>query len=403
MEGRVKKFSFLCDFDGKIIRFFDDSEELFSEDAAGSLFFSRVVPDDLDKILNFFIELKSQGSAIGWDINVACADGPATFSFFGGVFGEFIGIAAATTANGAKELFADMSRINNEQVNILRNVTKENARLLAEIKEPEAFHFDELTKLNNELVNIQRELAKKNQELDHLNKQKNQFLGIAAHDLRNPLGIILGFTDLMKEDPAGFSEAEFKDMLDRIHAAGKFMLGLITDLLDIANIESGSLELHLADQDLDAVLKDNIAMNSLYTRARQIQINYTPPTRPVFARIDRDKIDQAVTNYLTNAVRYSFPGSEVEITLETTGRIARIMVSDHGQGIRENELGKLFNAFQRASTRSTSGEPSTGLGLYIVKKIIETHGGEVGVHSIFGQGSRFWFTLPVNRDLDETK
>jgi len=403
MEARVRKFSILSDHDGRVVKILDDSEELFRDNEAGSLFFSKVVPGDLEKILNFFIELKSQGSAIGWDINVACTDGPVTFSFFGGVFGEFIGIAAATTTNGAKELFADMSRINNEQVNLIRNVTKQNALLRAGMQEPEAFHFDELTRLNNELVNMQRELAKKNQELDHLNKRKNQFLGIAAHDLRNPLGIILGFSDIMKEDPGSISAEELKDMLTRIHAAGKFMLGLITDLLDIANIESGSIELNLSDQDLDSVLRENIAMNSLYSRAKHIRIDYTPPAESVVIRIDRDKIDQAITNYLTNAVKYSFPGSDVEVVLEIREGMARITVNDHGQGIRENELGKLFNAFQRASTRSTSGEPSTGLGLYIVKKIIETHGGEVGVHSIFGQGSRFWFTLPVNRDQDETK
>lgn len=165
MERHIRKFSFLCDFDGRIVRFSDDSEQLFQENATGALFFAKVVPGDLEKILNFFIELKSQGSAVGWDINVACADGPATFSFFGGVFGEFIGIAAATTADDARELFADMTRINNEQVNLIRNVTKENARLLAEIKDPEAFHFDELTRLNNDLVNIQRELAKKTRSL----------------------------------------------------------------------------------------------------------------------------------------------------------------------------------------------------------------------------------------------
>ncbi|HNW72282.1 MAG TPA: HAMP domain-containing sensor histidine kinase [Bacteroidales bacterium] len=264
------------------------------------------------------------------------------------------------------------------------------------MKEQEAFNFDELTRLNNELVNMQRELAKKNQELDHLNKLKNQFLGIAAHDLRNPLGIILGFTDLMKDDPAGFNETEVKDMLNRIHTAGKFMLGLITDLLDIANIESGSLELNLSEHNLDTVVRDNIAMNSLYARAKNIPINYSPPAGEVKIQIDRDKIDQALTNYLTNAIKYSFPGAAIDVILEITGGMARITVRDHGQGIRENEVEKLFNAFQRSSTRSTAGEPSTGLGLYIVKKIVETHGGEVGVGSIFGQGSQFWFSLPLN-------
>lgn len=202
----------------------------------------------------------------------------------------------------------------------------------------------------------------------------------------------------MKEDPASISAEELKDMVNRIDAAGKFMRGLITDLLDVANIESGSIELNLSDQDLDAVLRDNIAMNSLFSRARHMTVNYTPPAASVAVRIDRDKIDQAITNYLTNAIKYSFQGSDIGVNLEIAEGFARVTVADHGQGIREQEVGKLFNAFQRASTRSTSGEPGTGLGLFIVKKIVEAHGGEVGVHSVFGRGSRFWFTLPVTRE-----
>lgn len=397
MEGPVRKFSLLCDPDGKILRILDDSESLFGEGSVGSMFFTRVVHGDLEKVLNFFIELKSKGSAIGWDINVSCPDGPVTFSFFGGVFGESVGIAASTTANGAKQMFTDLTRINNEQINIIRNLTNEKARLLAEKREPGAYQFDEMTRLNNELVNMQRELAKKNFELDRLNTLKNQFLGIVAHDLRNPLGIVLGFSALLADRDADITEEERHEMIGRIDRTGKFMLQLINNLLDIAKIESGTFDLSLSQHDLGQVIAENISMNLIAARSKKIEVRFNPIVEKIYTMIDRGKIDQAITNYLTNAIKFSFQGSVVEVNLTVLDNTARVTVRDQGQGIPAEEVQKLFKVFQRTSTQTTGGEKSTGLGLYIVKKIIEAHGGKVGVYTTFGKGSDFYFTLPLNR------
>jgi signal transduction histidine kinase len=397
MDGPVRKFSLLCDLDGKIQRVLDDSEKLFGDDAVGSMFFPRVVHNDLEKVLNFFIELKSKGSAIGWDINISCPDGPVTFSFFGGIFGDSIGIAASTTANGAKQMFTDLTRLNNEQINIIRNLTNEKARLLAEKREPGAYQFDEMTRLNNELVNIQRELAKKNHELDRLNNLKNQFLGIVAHDLRNPLGIILGFSELLADPNADVTEEERNEMTGRIHQTGKFMLHLINNLLDVANIESGKFNLSLTRENLVKLVQENISMNSMLARSKNITVKFNSPVENIEVMIDRGKIEQAFTNYLTNAIKYSFFGSEIEVNLTVFDNTVRVTVRDQGQGIMAEEVDRLFRVFQRASSRTTGGEKSTGLGLFIVKKIIDAHGGQVGVTSVLGKGSDFFLTLPLNR------
>ena len=170
--------------------------------------------------------------------------------------------------------------------------------------------------MNNELVNMQRELAKKNQELDRLNKLKNQFLGIVAHDLRNPLGIIIGYSKLMLDPAAGVTDEEKSDIAYRIHKSGKFMLGLVNDLLDIANIESGKLELELSEQNLVEVIRANIEMSNLLSPSKYINICFTAPPGPIMTLIDRPKIDQAMTNFITNALKYSFPGTEVEVLLK---------------------------------------------------------------------------------------
>ncbi|MEI7498894.1 MAG: HAMP domain-containing sensor histidine kinase [Bacteroidota bacterium] len=395
MEILEKRFSVLCDLEGRVVQVLDDEYQVLSSSILGNMIFSSVVPSDLDKIINFYLELKEKGTAIGWQINVSTPKGAETFSFFGGIFDNRIGIAAATTKNGAQLLFAELTRINNEQTNIIRAAAKVNAKLQYDHLEPGVSYYEELSRLNNELVNIQRELSKKNRELDELNKLKNQFLGIAAHDLRNPIGVILGYSELMLDKHGPPNPEEQTELIQRIYKTGTFMLGLVNDLLDIANIESGQLELNLSEQDIGQVISEVIQMNEIFARAKSMEIVFDRPSIPVMALIDRPKIEQVITNLLSNAIKYSFPQTRIIIRLEIEGLSARISVQDQGQGIREEELNKLFKQFQKTSTRSTGGEKSTGLGLLIVKKIVEAHQGNFGVKSKFGEGSLFFFTIPV--------
>ncbi len=394
-----KRFSLICDLDGRVVQVLNDENKLLPHDLAGKMFFT-VVSGDLDKILNFFVELKKEGSALGWEININTLSGPETFSFFGGMFGDRIGLAAATTKNGAQSLFAELTRINNEQTNIIRAVSKEFARIQAlSSEEPGVVYYEELSRLNNELVNIQRELAKKNRELDELNKLKNQFLGIAAHDLRNPLGVVLGYSELLLDDDYQHSPEENREMLSSIHQTGKFMLSLVNDLLDIANIESGKLELNISEQDFNRVVRETLKGSEIFAKAKSMKLLFHPSSFPLEVRMDRPKIEQVIGNLVSNAIKYSFPGSTIELSLERIGDYARFVVRDHGQGIREEELAKLFKPFQKASSKSTAGEKSTGLGLSIVKKIVEAHQGESGVTSQLGEGSAFFFTLPLKSTL----
>ncbi|MCX6283931.1 MAG: HAMP domain-containing sensor histidine kinase, partial [Bacteroidetes bacterium] len=301
-----------CNLDGRVIQILQDDDRVLSPSLEGSMLFSTVVTGDLDKMLNFFLELKLKGTAIGWEINISTRKGAETFSFFGGVFDDSIGIAAATTKNGAQLLFTELTRINNEQTNIIRSISKENARLQnGSVEEPEVSFYEELSRLNNELVNMQRELSKKNKELARLNKLKNQFLGIAAHDLRSPIGVILGYSELLLDQDGKTEPSEQADFIKRIHKTGNFMLGLVNDLLDIANIESGKLELNISEQDLNDVIGETLQMNDRFAQAKSMKIIFKKPKKPVIILIDKPKIEQAFTNFLTNAIKYSFPQSKI--------------------------------------------------------------------------------------------
>jgi len=191
------------------------------------------------------------------------------------------------------------------------------------------------------------------------------------------------------------NKSDLLEFIKRIRKIGKFMLSLVNDLLDIANIESGQLELNLSEQDLRIVIREVINMNSIFAQAKSMEIIFEEPGLPVMLLIDRPKIEQVITNLLSNAIKYSFPGSAIFLRLENEGSMARVSVKDQGQGIREEELQKLFKPFQKTSTKSTAGEKSTGLGLLIVKKIVEAHHGEIGVTSKFEEGSVFFFKLPI--------
>jgi signal transduction histidine kinase len=395
MEKCTHCFAVHCDFDGNVSQVIHDADVILPSDITGSMLFRVVVSGDLDKYLNFFLELTTIGCANGWEITILTKSGPEMFTFFSEVFEDRIGIAAATTKIGAQLLFEELVRINNEQTSLNRSIAKENDKLQNVNHETGVSYYEELSRLNNELVNMQRELAKKNRELDALNNLKNQFLGIAAHDLRSPIGVILSYSEFLLENGATMDEAEKQQIIERMHGVGTFMFNLVNDLLDVLNIESGKLELNLTEEDLSSLFRNVLSMNAIFARSKMMTMDFNAPVNPVIALIDKPKIEQVLTNYLTNAMKFSYPGSQIKINMEMSGDQVRISVHDQGQGIREEELNNLFKPFEKTSTRSTAGERSTGLGLLIVKKIVEAHQGSVGVNSKFGIGSEFFFTLPV--------
>jgi signal transduction histidine kinase len=396
MEIHTKQFSVLCDMEGHVSKVLQDDNHLLPVSLVGKMLFSIVAASDLDKFINFYLELKDKRTAIGWEINLISESGAETFSFFGGVFDEQIGIAAATTKNSAELLFGDLTRINNEQANMIRALSKENEKLHLHHEEPQVMYYEELSRLNNDLVNMQRELSKKNRELDELNKLKNQFLGIAAHDLRNPLAVIMGYSEYVMLDAEETLSPDHTRMLNSILSSSEFMLRLLNDLLDVSAIESGNLNLCLAKADLGQVIKNNVEFNNVVSQKKGITIQFNETSRIPEILFDEMKIEQVLNNLISNAVKFSPPGTEVDVGLVNNGDSVVVSVSDNGPGIPEAELGRLFLPFERTSVKTTGGEKSTGLGLSIVRKLILGHKGKIWVESTIGKGSTFYFSLPVN-------
>lgn len=243
---------------------------------------------------------------------------------------------------------------------------------------------------------LQLELMKQNRQLVQLNAEKNRFLGMAAHDLRNPIAVIGGFCSLFLGSALGELTDQQREIIERIKNSSRFMNQLLEDLLDISQIEAGKLELRLAPVDLASLITDNVKLNRMFAEKKQIGLTFTAHCVPPPMSLDAPKIEQVLNNLISNAIKFSRPGTEITVELaEKDGQIL-LTVRDQGQGIEPQEIEKVFKPFEKTSTRSTAGEKSTGLGMAIVKKIVEGHRGKIWLASALGVGTTFYVALPLS-------
>ena len=233
-----------------------------------------------------------------------------------------------------------------------------------------------------------------NNSLATLNEQKNYFLGMASHDLRNPIGNIITLAQFVDSDAENLSD-EQRSFLAAIIDSGQYMLKLLNDLLDISKIESGKMELQLKDIDLAQLVHTIISDNTFTAQKKNITLQYSIPENLPAVSADAGQMRQAMNNLVSNAIKFSMPGTMVEIIIENKDEMIVISIQDHGQGIPSAEIDKLFKPFQKTSVTATAGEKSTGLGLTITKKVIEAHKGSIWVTSEVGKGSIFSFSLPA--------
>lgn len=238
-------------------------------------------------------------------------------------------------------------------------------------------------------------LDQNNKELAKLNEIKNQFLGMAAHDLRNPLGIISGYADLILMGAMGDLTDKQKQVLQKIKKNGQTMLNLVNNLLDISVIESGNLNLKPVQLDNpQSFFKEIQDANSILAQAKSIDLKFEIEDLPTIT-LDPNYMTQVLNNLISNAIKFSHAHTTITVSLKRTSKHTVIKVSDQGQGIPASEIPKLFREYSQTSVTSTAGEKSTGLGLAIVKRVVEGHNGRIRVESEVGKGSDFIIQLPL--------
>lgn len=254
---------------------------------------------------------------------------------------------------------------------------------------------DELERALGEQRRLALELESRNEDLARLSKLKDYFVGVVSHDLRSPLTNIKGYTDLLQQDSLGATNSEQKNALNVIQRNCTHLLDVLDKLLDISRIESGEFELHLDEVDIVSLANERIDSFRPSAEAKGISLHskISPELRSI--RCDRDRIASVLDNLLSNAVKFCPSGGEVFLLGENLGiDMVGLAVKDNGPGIPSRDQHKLFKRFARISIRPTGGEKTIGLGLSIVKDIVELHDGKINAMSQTGKGSTFFVSLP---------
>ena len=285
----------------------------------------------------------------------------------------------------------------------LTEVAKGNFQATIEVPNRDEFGVlaDRMNHMSQELHQLYEkqhdaglELQRLNRQLTEASRAKSEFLANMSHELRTPMNAILGFIEMLLDDLYGEVPAELREPLHDVQINGKHLLNLINDVLDLSKIEAGRMELVLSEYSVQDVIEAVCA--SLQSLAAEKGLNFSAKTQPEIplAYGDGKRITQCIMNLAGNALKFTKQG-QVELSVERLNGLLRYRVSDTGIGIPPDQLERVFGEFRQVNAAITREYGGTGLGLSITKKFVELHGGRIWVESDLGQGSRFYFEIPL--------
>ena len=247
----------------------------------------------------------------------------------------------------------------------------------------------------NELLNKrQNEIQKQNEQLVQLNEEKNQFLHIAAHDLRSPLSSLVGVADLLEYSDE--TDSESKESYTKIikQSTGR-MINMIDDLLDVNTIEKGLNGEEFKTIDVLPITKSLAKIYRKRAEAKNITLQQNFEDRPLYVKADESHLRSIIENLLSNAVKFTSQGGKVTLKIIEEKNRVNISIKDDGPGIPPADQQKLFDRFSKLSNKPTGDESSTGLGLYIVKCLTDELGGKITFETAVGEGTTFTVSIPV--------
>ncbi|HYM51731.1 MAG TPA: response regulator [Candidatus Limnocylindrales bacterium] len=304
-------------------------------------------------------------------------------------------VAAEALRGGADDYIAkpiDLQRLR-ELLN--RNLEKQRLRaerqsLIRRLKESNSY----LMRQHAALRRADEEILQVNRQLEQSNRYKSEFLANMSHELRTPLNAILGFSEILLDGTMNLTAGERIEFLRNIHGSGQHLLGLINDILDLAKIEAGKMDLHLESVDIPHALQEVTGILEPMARQQGLRLVSDGVDRAGAIQADHSKLKQVLYNLLSNAVKFTPAPGTVTLTVKESPDQLTIAVSDTGIGIKPQDLPKLFREFEQLDGSYTRRYQGTGLGLALCRRFVEMHGGRIWAESEFGKGSTFTFTLP---------
>ncbi|MGY8680987.1 DUF3369 domain-containing protein [Bradyrhizobium sp. UFLA05-153] len=292
----------------------------------------------------------------------------------------------------------DLSETDRSLVEIFSSrlsIAFDNVILYQQLQDANTQLEDRVAQRTRALMQANRRLSAQWLRLQRANGFKNEILGTVAHDLKNPLGVILGRTEMLKElITTGASSGGVIAQVDHIRDATKRLTTMVDHLISDAMADAFDITIRREPVDVASLVQEVAEANQPLAVNKQQTIGVTAPAN-IVTMCDTDRIREAIDNLISNAIKYSPIGGRIGVTVTHEGSDTVIRVNDEGAGLSPEDLGRLFGRFQRLSAKPTAGESSTGLGLSIVKRIIDMHGGEVTAASDGpGKGATFTITLP---------
>ena len=252
---------------------------------------------------------------------------------------------------------------------------------------------DEIGALAADVNRMSDELQRVYGELENASRHKSDFLATMSHELRTPLNAIIGFSEVLREQMFGELNGRQLAYVDDVLAAGQHLLSLINDVLDLAKIEAGKMELERSQVSIPEVLRSAVSLHSEQASRGRVELSLTTEPEQITITADERRVRQVVFNLVSNAVKLTPAAGRVDISARKHDGLVEVAVADTGPGIPAADLATIFEEFEQSSDGKKVG--GTGLGLPLSRKLVELHGGRLWVESEVGAGSTFRFTLPV--------
>jgi len=262
-----------------------------------------------------------------------------------------------------------------------------------DIREQETFR-KQILDVTNQMSNLARELHKQKIELERLNALKNRFIGMAAHDLRKPVGLVLSYNEFLLEDIGNDIDPEHRSFLEIIEKASFNMKRIIDDFLELSIIESGSLKLEYSNSDIVSLFREVIEEHDIEFKRRSVNVAFGSSDTEIMAVLDGPKLKQVAGNLLSNAIEHAPVGSTVRVRIDSRIDYVETAVWNTGDVIPPETMNNLFEPYVR-SGKSSSGSHHAGLGLAIARLVVKEHGGIIWAESDEECGTVFRFRIPV--------
>ena len=297
-------------------------------------------------------------------------------------------ISSAETASVAIDFMTDQLQDTSQRLDeALLQIKRQNEEI--------RWQAEEINKQN-------REILLQNEKLREADQLKNQFLAHMSHELRTPLNSVIGFSDLLLQGMGGDLSEQQRSDLGIIRDNGKHLLDLINGLLDLSKIEAGVMEINKVELNLSELIQDTLSTLTHIIKGKglQLKVELGPDLPSVYA--DGTRIRQVITNLVGNAIKFTEAG-DIGVRASYSEEKVTVAVSDTGMGIYPEDVSSIFDGFHRVKGGKKQRQGGMGIGLAIIKKIIELHNGTVKVESSLSQGSTFYFTLPFFPNIESHK